>query len=104
MEIRKKSPESDPIDEQRIQELKNKQTYLFNESKRLANEQFAYEKNFYNLLKNTFTESEINEFYQIRKQEIMDYVFPKTETNLIPLDKIDLTVTNVDTGNTTSNI
>lgn len=104
LEIRKKSPETDPADKQMIQDLKNKQAYLFNESKRLANAQFAYEKNFNNLLKNTFTQSEINEFYQIRKQEILDRVFPQTETNLIPLDKIDLTVLNVDTGTNQSNV
>jgi len=103
-EIRKKSPEKDPADEQRIQDLKNKQAYLFNESKRLANRQFAYEKNFSNLLKNTFTQSEINEFYKTRKQEILDRVFPKTETNLIPLDKVDLTALNIDTGTNQSSV
>jgi len=102
--IQEKSPESDPIDVQRLQSLKNKQAFLFNETKRLANEQFTLEKNFLNLLKNTFTQSEINEFYKIRKQEIIDRVFPKTETNLIPLNKVDLTVLNVDTGTNQSSV
>lgn len=77
---------------------KNQQAFLFNETKRLAEEQRKYEALYNKVLKQRFSEDEILGFYQIRKDQIIDGIWPGRDTVIVPVNEIDIT-TPVDVNN-----
>ena len=82
-----------------LQLAKNQQAFLFNETKRLAEEQRKYEALYNKVLAQRFTNDEILGFYQIRKDEIINRIFPgQKETVIVPVNEIDVT-TPVDVNN-----
>lgn len=85
-----------------LQLAKNQQAFLFNETKRLAEEQRKFEALYNKVLKQRFSEDEILAFYQIRKNEIIDRIWPERETIIVPVNEIDIT-TPVDIDEKTKN-
>lgn len=71
--------------EKAIKELKNENTFLFNETKRIANKQRNIEARYYQFLKLNFSDQEINDFYETRKKEIIDRIWPKKDTQVVPI-------------------
>ncbi len=74
-----------------LQLAKNQQAFLFNETKRLAEEQRKFEALYNKVLQQRFTQDEILQFYQIRKDQIIERIWPGQETVIIPVDEIDIT-------------
>ncbi|MCH9746396.1 MAG: hypothetical protein K0U04_06745 [Proteobacteria bacterium] len=68
-----------------IKNKKNKQAFLLSETKRLANVQMRTEDLYKKSLANRFSEDEIKAFYQTRKDQIQDHIWPKNETNVVPI-------------------
>ena len=83
-----------------LQLAKNQQAFLFNETKRLAEEQRKFEDLYNKVLKQRFTQDEILGFYQIRKDEIVNRIWPGQETVIVPAEEIDIT-TPLDVNNET---
>ena len=90
--------EKQPADVKRLQDLKNKQAFLFNETKRIANDQFGREAQYMKFLKLNFSNEEINEFYKERRQQIIDRVWPKVDTQIVPVSDVDYAAWLTNTG------
>jgi len=97
----------DDIKEQ-IKDKKNRIAFLMSETKRIANVQMRSEELYKKVLANRFSEDEIKAFYQTRKDQIQNRVWPKNETNVVPIvspgggrpgDKISIEPGPTDPGN-----
>ena len=93
--------------EQKIKNAKNRQAFLLKEAKRIANIQKRMESLYVESLKNIFSENEIKDFYIKRKEEIMNGIWPQTNTQVVPIisagssrDKSAVDVGVIDTSNT----
>ena len=83
-----------------LKNIKDRQAFVFNETKRLAEEQRKYESLYNKVLEQRFTQDEILGFYQIRKDEIVNRIWPGQETVIVPAEEIDIT-TPLDVNNET---
>jgi len=68
-----------------IKNAKNRQAFLLKETKRLADMQKRYEALYVRSLKNTFSEDEIKDFYLKRKKEIEQGIWPRQNTQVVPI-------------------
>ncbi|RLC36975.1 hypothetical protein DRH27_04400 [Candidatus Falkowbacteria bacterium] len=68
-----------------IKDKKNRIAFLMSETKRIANVQMRSEELYKKVLANRFSEDEIKAFYQTRKDQIQNRVWPKNETNVVPI-------------------
>ncbi len=71
--------------EDQIKDKKNRIAFLMSETKRIANIQTRTEELYKKSLANRFSEDEIKAFYQTRKDQIHDRIWPKNETNVVPI-------------------
>lgn len=70
---------------QDIKEKKDRQAFLLSETKRIAQVQKRTEARYKQALANTFSEDEIKAFYQTRKDQIADRIWPKQDTQVVPV-------------------
>jgi len=68
-----------------IKDKKNRVAFLMSETKRIANVQMRSEELYKKVLANRFSEDEIKAFYQTRKGQIQDRIWPAQETNVVPI-------------------
>jgi hypothetical protein len=68
-----------------LKDKKNRIAFLMSETKRIANVQMRTEELYKKVLANRFSEDEIKAFYQTRKDQIQNRVWPKNETNVVPI-------------------
>ncbi|NBT88366.1 MAG: hypothetical protein EBT51_08710 [Flavobacteriaceae bacterium] len=71
--------------EQLIKNAKNRQAFLLKETKRIADIQKRTEALYQRSLQNTFSENEIKDFYLKRKSEIEQGIWPKNDTQVVPI-------------------
>jgi len=70
---------------QNIKEKKDQQAFLLSETKRIAQVQKRTEARYKQALANTFSEDEIKAFYQTRKDQIADRIWPYQDTQVVPV-------------------
>jgi len=70
---------------QDIKEKKDRQAFLLSETKRIAQVQKRTEARYKQALANRFSEDEIKAFYQTRKDQIADRIWPKRDTQVVPI-------------------
>jgi len=68
-----------------IKDKKNIQAFKLSETKRIANVQMRTEDLYKKVLKQNFDQDTINGFYQTRKDQIQNRVWPTQETNVVPI-------------------
>jgi len=85
-----------------IQEYKNRQSFLLNETKRIAAVQKQTEAQYKKSLGLRFDANEIKSFYQLRKDQISDRIWPAQETTVVPITSSDSSTTNVVTNTNTA--
>lgn len=71
--------------EDQIKQLRNAQAFNMKEAKRIAKIQRKLEAKYFTMLKNQFSDQEINAFYEQRKTEIINRIWPKTDTQIVPI-------------------
>lgn len=71
--------------EQQIKNAKNRQAFLLKETRRIANIQKRTEALYQQSLQNTFSKNEIKDFYMKRKSEIEMGIWPKNDTQVVPI-------------------
>lgn len=71
--------------EKQIVDAKNRQAFLMKETKRIADIQKRTEAMYQRSLQNTFSKNEITDFYLKRKSEIEQGIWPKNETQVVPI-------------------
>ncbi len=71
--------------EQLIKNAKNRQAFLLKETRRIADMQKRTEALYQRVLQNTFSKNEIKDFYMKRKSEIEMGIWPKNDTQVVPI-------------------
>jgi len=67
-----------------IKEKQNRQAFLLSETKRIAGVQKRTEDRYKQALANRFSEDEIKAFYQTRKDQIQNRIWPAQDTIVVP--------------------
>jgi len=81
-----KNNESDKSElEKQIVDAKNRQAFLMKQTKRIADMQKRTEAMYQRSLKTTFSDNEIKDFYLKRKSEIEQGIWPKNDTQVVPI-------------------
>lgn len=71
--------------EQQLQFSKNRQAFLMKETKRIADIQKRTEELYQRSLQPNFSKNEIKNFYMKRKKEIEQGIWPKNDTQVVPI-------------------